>query len=68
MVQGDGKENFLRNRKKRKLKPPKLSKINILGEQEPSVQSADRTKAKQVWSWGNVLTVFMYFFLAFIWA
>ena len=25
-----------------------------LDEQEPSVQSADRTKAVQVWSWGNM--------------
>ena len=28
--------------------------IAILDEQEPSVQSADRTKAVQVWSWGNM--------------
>ena len=26
----------------------------VLDEQEPSVQSADRTKAVQVWSWGNM--------------
>ena len=28
-----------------------MSKITILNEQEPLVQSADRTKAVQVWSW-----------------
>ena len=31
-----------------------MLKITILDEQEPSVQSADRTKAVQVWSWRNV--------------
>ena len=31
-----------------------MLKITILDEQEPSVQSADRTKAVQVWSWGNM--------------
>ena len=31
----------------------KLLKINILDQQESLVQSADRTKAMQVWSWGN---------------
>ena len=36
-----------------KLKTKKLLKITILDEQEPSVQSADRTRAVQVWSWGN---------------
>ena len=34
--------------KKRKVKTKKLLKITILDEQEPSVQSADRTKAVQV--------------------
>ena len=37
--------------KKGKLKTEKLLKIAILDEQEPSRQSADRTKAVQVWSW-----------------
>ena len=31
-----------------------MFKITILDEQEPSVQSADRTKAVQAWSWGNM--------------
>ena len=31
-----------------------LLKITILDQQEPSVQSADRTKAMQVWSLGNM--------------
>ena len=31
--------------------------ITILDEQEPSVKSADRTKAVQVWSWGNMYKV-----------
>ena len=31
-----------------------MCKITILDEQEPSVQSAGRTKAVQVWSWGNM--------------
>ena len=43
-----GKENFCAKLKKRKLKTKKLLKITILDEQEPSVQSADRTKAVQV--------------------
>ena len=34
--------------KKRKLKTKKSLKITILGEQEHSVQSADRTEAVQV--------------------
>ena len=44
---------IVRNWKKVKVKIEKLSKITILDEQEPSVQSADRTKAAQVWGWGN---------------
>ena len=44
---------IFRNWKKKKVKTKKLSKITILDEQEPSVQSADITKAVQVWSWGN---------------
>ena len=31
-----------------------MLKITTLDEQESSVQSADRTKAVQVWSWGNM--------------
>ena len=37
-----------------KLEKGKLLKITILDEHEGSVQSADRTKAVQVWSWGNM--------------
>ena len=39
---------IVRKWKKGKVKIEKLSKITILDEQEPSVQSADRTKAAQV--------------------
>ena len=46
LVQGKG--NYCSKLKKRKLKTKKLLKITILGEQEHSVQSADRTKAVQV--------------------
>ena len=49
-----GKGNYYSKLKKGKLKTKKLIKITILDEQEPSIQSADRTKAVQVWSWGNV--------------
>ena len=42
------KENYCSKLKKGKLKTKKLLKITILGEQEHSVQSADRTKAVQV--------------------
>ena len=52
LIQGKG--NYCSKLKKRKLKTKKLLKITILDEQEPSVQSADRTKAVQVWSWGNM--------------
>ena len=48
------KGNYCSKLKKRKLKTKKLLKITILDEQEPSGQSADRTKAVQVWSWGNM--------------
>ena len=40
--------------KKGKLKTKKLLKTTTLGEQDHSVQSADRTKAVQVWPWGNM--------------
>ena len=49
-------EIIVRNWKKGKLKTKKLSKNTILDEQGPSVQSVDRTKAVQAWSWGNVFT------------
>ena len=52
LIQGKG--NYCSKLKKGKLKTKKLLKITILDEQEPSVQSADRTKAVQVWSWGNM--------------
>ena len=29
----------------------------MLDEKEPSVQSADRIKALQVWSWGNMICI-----------
>ena len=51
LIQGKG--NYCSKLKKGKLKTKKLLKITILDEQEPSVQSADRTRAVQVWSWGN---------------
>ena len=43
-----GKRKLLFEIKKGKLKTKKLIKITILDEQEPSIQSADRTKAVQV--------------------
>ena len=43
-----GKGNYCSKLKKGKLKTKKLLKLNILDEQEPSVQSADRSKALQV--------------------
>ena len=46
LIQGKG--NYCSKLEKRKLKTKKLLKITILDEQEPSVQSADRTKAVQV--------------------
>ena len=46
LIQGKG--NYCLKLKKEKLKTKKLLKITILDEQEPSVQSADRTKAVQV--------------------
>ena len=50
-----GKGNCCSILKKRKV-TKKLLKITLLDEQEPSVYSADsdRTKAVQVWSWGNM--------------
>ena len=50
----DGKGNYISKLKNAKIKTKKLLKITILGEQEHSVQSADRTKIVQVWRWGNV--------------
>ena len=50
----EGKGSYCSKLKKGKLKTKKLFKITILDEQEPSVQSADRAKAVQIWSWGNL--------------
>ena len=44
----DGKGNYISKLKNAKIKTKKLLKITILGEQEHSVQSADRTKVVQV--------------------
>ena len=52
LIQGKG--NYCSKLEKRKLKTKKLLKITILDEQEPLVQSADRAKAVQVSSWGNM--------------
>ena len=49
-----GKWNLCSKLKKGQLKTKKLLKITILGEQEHSVQSADRNKAVQIWPWGNM--------------
>ena len=49
-----GKENYSSKLEKGKLKTKKLLKITILDEQEPSIKSADRTTAVQVWRWGNM--------------
>ena len=48
------KGNYCSKSKKEKLKTKKLLKMTILDEQEPSVKSADRSKAVQFWSWGNM--------------
>ena len=52
LIQGKG--NYCSKLKKGKLKTKKLLKITILGEQEHSVCSADRTKTVQVWRWRNM--------------
>ena len=52
LIQGKG--NYCSEFRKGKLKTKELLKITILDEQEPLIQSADRTKAVQVWSWGNI--------------
>ena len=44
----DGKGNYISKLKNAKIKTKKLLEITILGEQEHSVQSADRTKVVQV--------------------
>ena len=49
-----GKGNYCSKLKKGTLKTKELLKITILDEQQPSVQSADGTKAVQVWSWWNM--------------
>ena len=48
------KGNYCSKLQKGKLKTKDFLKITILGEQDHSVQSADRTKAVQVWRWGNM--------------
>ena len=50
-ILNQGKGNYCSKLKKGKLKTKKLLKITVLDEQEPSVQSADRIKAVQIWSW-----------------
>ena len=52
LIQGKG--NYCSKLKKGKLKTKKLLKTTILDEQERSVQSADKTKARQVLLWGNI--------------
>ena len=52
LIQGKGEH--CSKLKKGKLKTKNLLKITKFDEQDPSVQSADRTKAVQVWSWGNM--------------
>ena len=47
-------EIIVQNCNKDKLKTKRLSKIIVLDEKEPSVQSAHRTKAAQSRSWENV--------------
>ena len=57
MIEGiliQGKGNYCSKFEKGNLKIKKLFKITILDDQEHSVQSEDRTKAVQVWSWGNM--------------
>ena len=44
----EGKGKYRSKLKKGKLKTKKLLKIAIFDEQEPSLQSVDRTKAAQV--------------------
>ena len=46
LIQGKG--NYCSEFRKGKLKTKELLKITILDEQEPLIQSADRTKAVQV--------------------
>ena len=52
LIQGKG--SYYSKLKEGKLKSKKLLKITILGEQEHSVQSANRTTAVQVWRLGNM--------------
>ena len=40
--------------KKGKLKTKKLLKMTMLDGQKSAVESADKTKAVQVWIWGNM--------------
>ena len=48
------KKEILFEIEKRKVKDWKVVKKIILDEEEPSVQSEDRTKAVKVWCWGNM--------------
>ena len=59
------KGNYCSNFKKWKLKIKEWFKITILDEQEPLVQSKDRTKEVQVWSRGNIYVEikFVYIYL-----
>ena len=50
-------EIIVQNWEKEKWKIKNLSKITILVEQDLSVQSAARTKAVQVWSWGKTVSI-----------
>ena len=52
LIQGRG--NYCSKLKRGKPRTKKLLKITILGEQEHSIQSVDRTKAVQVWRWENM--------------
>ena len=48
-IQGRG--DYCSKLKTENLKTKKFLKINVLDKQEPSVQSADKTKAFHVWSY-----------------
>ena len=52
LIQGTG--NDCSKLKEKKLTTKKLLKITILDEQEPPVESTERIKAVQIWSWGNM--------------
>ena len=52
LIQAKG--NYCSKLKKGNLKTKKLLKVTILDKQEPSVESADKTKAVQVLSLGDM--------------